>query len=48
MLLYCDVILVAESARLRLPFTELGIVPEEAGSALLSARVRWADAMWSA
>jgi enoyl-CoA hydratase/carnithine racemase len=48
MLMYCDVILLAETARLRLPFTELGIVPEAGSSALLPTRVRWADAMWNA
>ncbi|MGZ8819647.1 MAG: enoyl-CoA hydratase/isomerase family protein [Mycobacterium sp.] len=47
MLMYCDVVLLAETARLRLPFTELGIVPEAGSSALLPTRVRWADAMWS-
>lgn len=47
MLMYCDVVLLAETARLRLPFTELGIVPEAGSSALLPSRVRWADAMWS-
>ena len=47
MLLYCDVILVAETARLRMPFTALGIVPEAGSSVLFPARVRWADAMWS-
>lgn len=45
-LLYCDVVLVAESARLRFPFTELGIVPEAGSSVLLPARVRIADAAW--
>jgi enoyl-CoA hydratase/carnithine racemase len=47
MLLYCDVVLVAETARLRLPFTELGIVPEAGSSVLLPARVGWAQAMWT-
>ncbi|MDX1884725.1 enoyl-CoA hydratase/isomerase family protein [Mycolicibacterium sp. 120270] len=47
MLLYCDVVFMAESARLRLPFTALGIVPEAGSSVLLPARVRWADAMWA-
>ncbi|UXA10771.1 hypothetical protein KXD97_22180 [Mycobacterium sp. SMC-8] len=47
MLLYCDVVLMAEGARVRLPFTALGIVPEAGSSVLLPARVRWADAMWA-
>jgi enoyl-CoA hydratase/carnithine racemase len=47
LLLYCDVVLFAETARVRLPFTELGLVPEAGSSALLAVRVRWADAMWA-
>lgn len=47
MLLYCDMVFMAEGARLRLPFTALGIVPEAGSSVLLPARVRWADAMWA-
>ena len=34
-LLHCDLVLVAETARLRLPFTELGTSPEAASSVLL-------------
>ncbi|GFG98856.1 crotonase [Mycobacterium timonense] len=47
LLLYCDLVLLAETARLRFPFTALGIVPEAGSSVLLSARMRWADAMWA-
>lgn len=47
LLLYCDVILMAATARLRMPFTALGIVPEAGSSMLLTARTRWADAMWA-
>ena len=47
MLLYCDVVVLAQTARLRLPFTALGIVPEAGSSVLLPARARWADAMWA-
>lgn len=46
-LLYCDLVLVAESARLRLPFTALGIVPEAGSSTLLPARARWGDTAWA-
>lgn len=47
MLLYCDVVVLAETARLRFPFTALGIVPEAGSSVLLPARSRWPDAMWA-
>jgi enoyl-CoA hydratase/carnithine racemase len=47
MLLYCDVVILAETARLRFPFTALSIVPEAGSSVLLPARARWADTMWA-
>lgn len=47
MLLYADVVLMARSARLRLPFTSLGITPEAGSSALLPRQVRWPDAVWA-
>jgi enoyl-CoA hydratase/carnithine racemase len=46
LLLYCDVVLMAENARLRLPFTSLGMVPEAGSSALLPKRMSWPDAIW--
>lgn len=47
LLLHCDLVVMAESARLRLPFTALGIVPEAGSSVLLPARTRWPDALWA-
>lgn len=39
MLLHCDIVYVARSARLRAPFVSLGLVPEAASSYLLQAIV---------
>lgn len=47
MLLHCDLVLMAESARLRFPFTSLGLVPEAGSSVLLPATARWPDALWA-
>jgi enoyl-CoA hydratase/carnithine racemase len=41
MLAHCDLVLVADHARLRAPFVSLGVVPEAASSALLPAVVGW-------
>jgi enoyl-CoA hydratase/carnithine racemase len=46
MLLHCDVAVVAENARLMMPFTKLALVPEAGSSLLLPARVGPARAAW--
>lgn len=38
---YCDIVYVAESARMRVPFSELGVPPEAASSVLFADRVGW-------
>jgi enoyl-CoA hydratase/carnithine racemase len=40
-LAHCDIVLVADSARLRAPFVSLGVVPEAASSRLLPERMGW-------
>jgi enoyl-CoA hydratase/carnithine racemase len=39
MLLHCDVVVIAEEAKLTTPFTSLGLTPEAASSLLLPARI---------
>ncbi|TQS41894.1 enoyl-CoA hydratase/isomerase family protein [Cryptosporangium phraense] len=39
LLAHCDLVLVSENARLKAPFTQLGVVPEAAGSYLLPRRM---------
>jgi enoyl-CoA hydratase/carnithine racemase len=40
-LLHCDVVWIAEGARLRAPFVTLGVVPEAASSYLLPRQLGW-------
>ena len=47
LLLHCDLVVAGRSARLRLPFTRMGIVPEAGSSVLVRSRVRDDDAMWA-
>ncbi|WP_088348323.1 MULTISPECIES: enoyl-CoA hydratase-related protein [Rhodomicrobium] len=44
MLLHCDIVIMAEEARLSTPFTALGLTPEAASSLLLPARIGHARA----
>jgi enoyl-CoA hydratase/carnithine racemase len=40
-LAYCDLVVMAESARLKAPFVSLGVTTEAAGSVSLPARMGW-------
>lgn len=44
MLLHCDLVFVAEDAKLSVPFVNLALVPEAASSVLLQARIGYARA----
>ena len=46
LLLHCDAAVAARTARLQMPFTRLGIVPEAGSSLLLAARMGQARASW--
>src|SRR4051812_6693477 len=43
-LAYCDLVVMAESARLKAPFVSLGVTTEAAGSVSLPARMGWGPA----
>ena len=43
-LAHCDLVLVDEGARLRVPFAELGVPPEAASSILFPAAMGWQEA----
>lgn len=45
-LAHCDLVVMAEDARLRAPFCPLGVAPEAASSALFPARMGWQNAAW--
>jgi enoyl-CoA hydratase/carnithine racemase len=46
MLTFFDLVFMAESARLKAPFAELGVPPEAASSYLLPQRLGWQRAAW--
>jgi enoyl-CoA hydratase/carnithine racemase len=41
---YCDIVWIAQGARLKVPFVTLGVTTEAAGSLLLPQRMGWQDA----
>jgi len=45
-LAHCDLVLMAGSARLKAPFTELGVAPEAASSLLFPQLLGWQRASW--
>lgn len=47
MLPYCDLVLVADTARFRTPFAQLGVVPEAASSFLFPATMGWQEAAYT-
>jgi enoyl-CoA hydratase/carnithine racemase len=46
MLLHCDIVLAAESARFRAPFVSLGIAAEAGSSVLFVERMGWQNTAW--
>jgi enoyl-CoA hydratase/carnithine racemase len=46
LLLHCDASVASRTARLQMPFTRLGLVPEAGSSLLLAARIGQARASW--
>jgi enoyl-CoA hydratase/carnithine racemase len=46
LLLHCDASVASRTARLQMPFTRLGLVPEAGSSLLLAARIGQARATW--
>lgn len=47
LLAHCELVVVAESARFKAPFTELGVAPEAASSLLFPAQLGWQRASWA-
>jgi enoyl-CoA hydratase/carnithine racemase len=45
-LAHCDLVVMAASARLKAPFTELGVAPEAASSLLFPQLLGWQRASW--
>ena len=44
---HCDLVFMADDARLRVPFAELGVPPEAASSYLFPATMGWQRAAWA-